>query len=119
MTSERPTPLDETARIIDKIKELAGPEHHKLIDDAVRGAHISAELAAEVTRLEKLHGDNSISTLALTDPSAALSVLVEEVGEVARALNDYSAEEALRAELVQVGACALAWILSIDQRRSP
>ncbi len=62
------------------------------------------------------------------DP-AWLSILVEEVGEVARVLNDErhahpdrelgpDAFAALRAELVQVGAMAAAWIDSIDTRRN-
>lgn len=53
-----------------------------------------------------------------------LPVLVEEVGEVARVLNDYRhgaldddvMAEALHTELVQVGAMAAAWIDAIADR---
>lgn len=50
------------------------------------------------------------------DPLAKLAVLVEEVGEVARALNDREPVEALEAELVQVAAVAVAWIESLNVR---
>ena len=46
-----------------------------------------------------------------------LSILGEEIGEVAEALHDSEGDAALRAELVQVAAVALAWIESIDARR--
>ena len=45
-----------------------------------------------------------------------LSILGEEIGEVGRALFDSEGDAALRAELIQVAACALAWIESIDAR---
>ena len=38
-----------------------------------------------------------------------LAVLVEEVGEVARAILETESPERLRAELVQVAAVAVAW----------
>lgn len=51
-----------------------------------------------------------------SDPSLAwplkLAALVEEVGEVARALNDDSPPLCLQAELVQVCAVAWAWLES-------
>jgi NTP pyrophosphatase (non-canonical NTP hydrolase) len=40
-----------------------------------------------------------------------LAVLVEEVGEVARAMND---GKGLREELIQVAAVAVAWVEAID-----
>ncbi len=43
---------------------------------------------------------------------AKLAVLVEEVGEVARALNDRTE---LVEELIQVAAVALAWIESLEK----
>lgn len=49
------------------------------------------------------------------DPdSAALAVLVEEVGEVARALLSETPDR-VREELVQVAAVAVAWIEALDQ----
>lgn len=60
------------------------------------------------------------------DDPAWLPVLVEEVGEVARALCEYrhltshrrTLARALKDELIQVGAMAAAWIDAIDGDRS-
>ncbi len=49
----------------------------------------------------------------MTDAERSL-VLLEEVGEVARALLDAEGAAALREELVQVAAVAVAWIEAID-----
>lgn len=51
------------------------------------------------------------SDLALAWP-LKLSALVEEVGEVARALNDDAAPIRLQEELVQVAALACSWLES-------
>lgn len=45
-----------------------------------------------------------------------LRILVEEVGEVANALNEGD-EENLRVELIQVMASAMAWVENYDRRR--
>ena len=45
-----------------------------------------------------------------------LSLLVEEVGECARALNDGETRSRLEEELVQVMAVAMAWLESLDHR---
>ena len=50
-----------------------------------------------------------------------LAVLVEEVGEVAMEFNeprDHETVKRLRAELVQVGAMAAAWVDAIDARNT-
>lgn len=47
-----------------------------------------------------------------------LRILVEEVGEVAKALNDREPVEDLRAELVQVAAVAIAWIEAMDTKEA-
>lgn len=52
-----------------------------------------------------------------------LRVLVEEVGEVAKELNEaeiagVDRTENLRHELVQVAAVAIAWVAAIDEGRS-
>lgn len=44
-----------------------------------------------------------------------MPVLVEEVGEVARALCDNSDLEHLREEIIQVAAMAAAWADSVDR----
>lgn len=46
-------------------------------------------------------------------------ILGEEVGEVAKALNEQEPIENLRAELVQVAAVCVAWIEALDTRKDP
>lgn len=58
------------------------------------------------------HGDCSSSDVALEVKAA---VLMEECGEVARAVLDVSPMSDLRAELVQVAAVAVAMIEWIDR----
>jgi NTP pyrophosphatase (non-canonical NTP hydrolase) len=54
------------------------------------------------------------------DDGTRLAILVEEVGEVAHALNERRVGnvEDLRAELVQVAAVAFAWVEAIDSERA-
>lgn len=48
-------------------------------------------------------------------PYSALPVLIEEVGELARAMNE--ADEAnFKEELVQVAAVAIAWLAGIEEK---
>jgi NTP pyrophosphatase (non-canonical NTP hydrolase) len=80
------------------------PETWRLVTDAI--AHARAK-----------HGARCIDHLPLHH---RVSVLVEEVGEVARAAQDYDAADnmsninharrCLRAELAQVAACCLMWL---------
>lgn len=99
-------------------------------------ADIWAEIVAERARAHAKHGATSMESC---DPLAdrRLRVLTEEVGEVARVLNDrehglgdlaYSgrydvieriAMRDLRAELVQVAAMAVAWIAAVDGEALP
>jgi NTP pyrophosphatase (non-canonical NTP hydrolase) len=89
------------------------------------GTEIWIDVATERERAHRKHGDTSMESLPVTDMTR-LSVLVEEVGEVAREFNEAvlrtptgllpQAEReqsldlaALRAELVQVAAMAGAW----------
>ncbi len=46
------------------------------------------------------------------DPLLKLAILTEEVGEVARALIED--DDQLRQELVQVAACAVGWLESME-----
>lgn len=64
------------------------------------------------------HAERSIEALPWDNP-LLLSILVEEVGEVARALNDAAEIALLRAEIVQVAAAAAAWIDAIDAKEEP
>lgn len=63
-------------------------------------------------------------TLPSGPNDARLRVLLEEVGEVARELNEYDINPSLEEdptdlikELVQVGACAIAWAAAILEGR--
>ena len=60
----------------------------------------------------------SCEQMPWTDP-LWLPVLVEEVGEVARALCDREAAVRVREELVQVAAMALAWADAIEHTAYP
>jgi hypothetical protein len=59
------------------------------------------------------HGDKSIEGLPADDP-AWLTILVEEVGEVAQQLTYDHDGSGLRSELVDVLAVASAWLASVD-----
>jgi NTP pyrophosphatase (non-canonical NTP hydrolase) len=89
----------------------AGSEHLPI--------HFLGDVAVEVGRARRLFPGQE-DTLT---PHEWLSILVEEVGEVGRGLNDggVSAKrpldrEALYEELVQVGAMAARFALSIKNR---
>lgn len=81
----------------------------------------SAEVTAEVTRATRLFpGQEQTLTLA-----EWLAVLTEEVGEVAREINDahfgdmfdHATLDRIRAELVQVGAMAARMAASAEHHR--
>ena len=77
------------------------------------------EIRTERTRQDTLAaagrwGGESVATIS---DDRRLRVLVEEVGEVARALDwhqDLEEDGQLRAELVQVAAVAVAWLEALD-----
>lgn len=80
------------------------------------------DIDRERQRAHAKHGASSIEGRPSADPGR-LAILVEEVGEVARNLNDRRHNgttdadiAALRAELIQVAAMAVGWISSIDSR---
>lgn len=101
------------------------------------GDQVWHEIVAERVRAHAKHGATSMESC---DPFAdrRLRVLVEEVGEVARVLNDREHEQInctalwsvvdeleatalalLRSELVQVAAMAVAWIAALDGEALP
>lgn len=85
------------------LDDAAGPTWAVLVD-----------VAEERVRQEAKWGDQSLAWI--DDSGVALSVLVEEVGEVAKSL----LEEPIRLtreELVQVAAVATAWVEAIDRHR--
>lgn len=73
---------------------------------------ILAEIRNERTRAHEKHGHTSMECLPVADLTR-LTVLMEEVGEVARWFNESRRREMprgeLRAELIQVAAMAAAW----------
>lgn len=78
-------------------------------DAFVRRLRILREVRVERERQELLRDAGTIGPVD-TD-GQRLAVLVEEVGEVARAMND---GKGLREELIQVAAVAVAWVEAID-----
>lgn len=83
------------------------------------------EVAEERTRQEAKHGLNTAAHPESMTDGLRLAILAEEVGEAAKAMIEWDVpdgmtppegEEALRSELVQVAAVAVAWIEAIDAR---
>ena len=73
--------------------------------DAATTQAVIRALYAEGVSARRKHGDAPLATNA-----EALSVLVEEVGEVAMALNQNLSNEELKKELVQVASVAVRWL---------
>lgn len=78
---------------------------------------IYAEIRAERERAHAKHGEQSMETQPIDAP-IRMTILMEEVGEVAREFNEAQSgtldRASLRAELVQVAAMATAWADAID-----
>ncbi|MDT3440284.1 MULTISPECIES: hypothetical protein [unclassified Pseudofrankia] len=74
-----------------------------------------AAVEAEVARAHRKHGERSILNPAMPD-AVRLPVLVEEVGEVARAMLEGADPRHLRDELIQVAAVALTWVEALRDR---
>lgn len=87
------------------------------LDDEHRPGGILDEILAERARQEELVAEGKFSTSCATrdgmTDAERLAVLVEEVGEAATEVLG-RARGALREELVQVAAVAVAWIEGID-----
>ena len=74
-----------------------------------------SEVHRERIRAHAKHADRSIEALDPSDPDW-LAVLVEEVGEVAKAIIENGQNSGMtREELVQVAAVTCAWIEAIDR----
>src|SRR5688500_17036282 len=86
---------------------------------------ILVEIRQERARAHEKHGSTSMEALP-TDDLTRLTVLMEEVGEVARWFNENRRRDMpngeLRAELIQVAAMAAAWADALtpprDQRHA-
>lgn len=85
---------------------------------------IWTEVADERARAHAKHGDKSMEAWS-ADNLTRLSILLEEVGEVAKEFNDALIEgrapdlQAIRAELVQVSAMSGAWADAIPRGAEP
>lgn len=89
-------------------------------DRDILGTDLLADVVDEAARAHTKHGDKSM--LYGTDEKS-LRILVEEVGEVAREMNElalgnrrpkkYRSNQ--RTELIQVAAMALTWAAKIDR----
>jgi NTP pyrophosphatase (non-canonical NTP hydrolase) len=79
------------------------------------------ELWQEILRsreaADRKHGPASIERIG-ADSGSWLTMLVEEVGEVANALTYDGPADGLRAELIDVAAVVTAWIAAVDEVRS-
>jgi NTP pyrophosphatase (non-canonical NTP hydrolase) len=81
------------------------------------------EVQAERERAHAKHGDTSMEALPVDDLTR-LTVLTEEVGEVARCFNEARHRPpldaaALREELIQVAAMAGAWADALPTHSAP
>ncbi len=78
-----------------------------------------AAIQAEATRAHLRHGEHSMLGTAQTD-ERRLAILTEEVGEVARELNDAAIDgrpadrDKLVKELIQAGAMCAAWVEHLE-----
>lgn len=90
--------------------------------DPKQSTKINDEVLAERLRAHIKHQANSAEEQSWTSPNF-LTILLEEVGELAKAINEYRVitnqphklGRELRAELIQVSAMAQAWIVAIDE----
>lgn len=91
-----------------------GPNEGLVLSDLTLSA-----VQMEATRAHILHGPNSMLG-KLHGNDRRLAILVEEVGEVARELNDRIVNnraldrDHLVKELIQVGAMALTWVEALE-----
>lgn len=84
-------------------------------------ADVYEEILEERERAHAKHGDKSMEGLPIDHPTR-ITILMEEVGEVAREFNEANLRgdgvnpKLLRSELIQVAAMAAAWADAITER---
>lgn len=89
------------------------PAPFELPLDAVTISAVQAEMVAAITK----HGHDLTVLSPMVPDVDKLVVLVEEIGEVARALSyDQGSTQALIRELLQVAAVAAGWAQALDER---
>jgi hypothetical protein len=77
---------------------------------------VYADVAGERLRAHRKHGPNGMESRDAYDRKW-WTVLMEEVGEVARAFEDGESIERIKEELVQVTAMAAAWVDACDRSK--
>lgn len=74
-----------------------------------------AAVARECERQSELKAQGRFEyVIGECDPYRSVAILTEEIGEVARAVND-SKPAHLREELIQVAACCRSWVSFLDK----
>lgn len=82
------------------------------VPEAVSRAAVLADVSRERDRQERIHKLDSLIHRPIGD---GLANLVEEVGEVGRAIRRKKDVQNLRDELIQVAAVAVAMVQAIDR----
>ncbi len=109
-----------TADQVDQLYISATDLFIERVDQSVESATL-AEFVGERRRAHQKHGENSQEGNPW-DSRKSLTILVEEVGEVAKVFNerdlgnltDVQAQQELRKELIQTGAMCLVWVINIE-----
>ena len=81
----------------------------KILPKLYAFSHIVMDLSAERIRQDMKWGEQN------HDDDRWLAILTEELGEIARALNEHD-DENRNEELVQVAAVCVAWLEAIGRR---
>jgi NTP pyrophosphatase (non-canonical NTP hydrolase) len=89
----------------------------RVLSEQLARAMVVEKVAAERKRQNELKAQGKFTYTAADEVSSVLKlpILLEEVGEVAKALNEGDDLASLQAELVQVAAVAVAWAESLEQ----
>lgn len=80
--------------------------------DLSRQAGVWAMIRQEITRQTEIHGPDAVGAPDVNG-DRRMTILTEEIGEVAREVLDDNGMHALHCELIQVAACAVAWLEAI------
>ncbi len=79
----------------------------KVTSEVFGRGHVYSDVAAERLRASQQHGGNSVELAAYDDHARWWPVVIEEIGEVARAYQE--APERVHEELIQCAAMLCAW----------
>lgn len=89
----------------------------RILSEQLARAMVVEKVAAERKRQNELKAQGKFTHTAADEVDAfkKLAILLEEVGEVAKALNEGDDLASLQDELVQVAAVAIAWSEGIER----